>query len=97
MSLDESSTFDEALTEYRACADWDLDADPAKARRFVVACRHLLMRPSLAGKGSSQVAFDHKQVAAEMRTAKGFIAASSATVGTGAVAVRHADLRGFRT
>jgi hypothetical protein len=96
MSLDGTSTFDDALAEYRDTADWDLDGSVAKARRFVVACRHLLMRPSLAGKGSSQVAFDHKQVRAELERAQTYVA-SAAAVGTGAASVRHVDLREFRT
>lgn len=96
MALSGSSTYDEAVVEYLTNAGWHETNDLAKARLFITACRHLLLRaPSRSQHGDEHAEFDRTLIQAELDRAKAFVDSSSG-VSDGGSGVYHADLSGYR-
>lgn len=93
-SITSSSTLPEIRAEYLETASYEEDGDVSKARRFITACRALLvMLPASAmHQNLSQFSFSIEQITAELKAAQRYVAAASTTSG----AVRHADFTDFR-
>lgn len=93
-TLTSASTLAEIKAAYIDNASYAEDGDTTKARAFVTACRILLLKlPKRAsfGRGLSDQELDLGVLRDELRTAQRYLA------GRGSAAIRHADLRDFRT
>lgn len=89
-------TVDSLQNEYLACADYDATNDVAKARRFVAACRGLmLLLPTSTSRGgvggTNSVTFDTRRIAKEGDMAASWLRMRSVPVGP-----VYADLGGIR-
>lgn len=82
--LNGSSSPAEILREYGDTASYSLTGDVALARRFVVACRLILMRvPQRTSKGDNEIELpDARLVREEKDQAEQFIAQSSTAAGS---------------
>lgn len=78
MAIDSTSTLAQVHAEYKDTADWDDDADIAKAKRFKKACRYLLLMVPKASKNSvSEVEVDPRVVQQQLGQVELFVASNS--------------------
>jgi hypothetical protein len=92
------TTFAEAQAELIATADYDVEADVAKAKRYVAAARALITFNSLGTRDGTTLQFDMQQIANLMNQAIAYVAANSTPSEAQRLAnpsVVHADWSGF--
>jgi len=97
MPLSSTSTYAEIQAEYLDTAGYDATGDVALARRFITACRYLiLLSPQRSEHGDERIEFDRDRIKDQEAAAKAFVKAN-ATVSEGGSGYIHADLAEFRS
>lgn len=77
------STFDELKAEYKDTSSYDVASDVDLCKRFIVACRLLLVDlQSRAKHGNAEVEMDPSLIAAQLEEAKSWLAANDTTATT---------------
>lgn len=91
--LTSDSTISQIRDEYADAGSYHEDGSTAKAKRFITACRLLLLRlPKTSGQGGSQVGMNPELIREELDRAQRFIAAQGGVNG----GVKHLSFRRFR-
>jgi hypothetical protein len=90
-ALTSASTYDDALGQYKNYASY---TTAAEATLFIEACRHLLVYPRQASKGSAGFSLSPELVEKAEARASAWLAQNNAATNAGA---RHFDFREFRT
>lgn len=96
MALSSSSTTDDVLAAYADNASYEEDADTAKCKAFISACRLLLSPahlPRKTGAGGNEVELVPEVIERRMDDARRWLAAQIAATSGGCT---HLDLTGFR-
>lgn len=97
MPLDADSTLSQVIAEFKETSLYSIDGDVALAKRFVVACRMLIVqRPAMARSGNQQFEYSVAQLEQLKREADDFVKQSQASTG-GANRTRYANFRNFRS
>lgn len=94
-----ASTFAELRAEYEDTASYDVAADTDLCRRFIVACRLLLVRLQSRSKhGDAEVEMDPELISSQLDDAKAWLAGNDSTASTGGTPglVRQLKVEGFR-
>lgn len=92
-TLTQDSTFAEIRNEYATTASYHEDNSVAKARRFVTACRLLLLRlPKSSGHGASRADMNPDMIERQLLDAERFVVGASGTNS----GVKHLSFRSFR-
>lgn len=78
--VDSTSTWDELKAEYKDTSSYDVAADTDLCRRFIVACRLLLVdMQSRAKNGQVEAEMDPALIAEQLAEAKDWLAGNDAT------------------
>lgn len=97
MALDATSTADEILAEYKANADWYVEASATKCKLFIVACEMLLgTRPGQTSVDGTMITFTQSTVEKQLERAMKWYQANGGSSGS-RVASRRWDMREMRS
>lgn len=81
--VDSDSTFEELKAEYKNTSSYDVAGDVDLCKRFIVACRLLLVDlQSRAKHGGAEVEMDPSLIADQLDEAKSWLAGNDATATT---------------
>lgn len=97
--VDSASTFAELRAEYEDTASYDVASDADLCRRFIVACRLLLVRLQSKSKhGDAEVEMDPTLIQGQLEEAKAWLSGNDATasVSTTPGSVRQLKVENFR-
>ena len=99
MAITSASTLAEVIAQYEDAADYDVTADTAKAKLFIVACRFLLRRnPNEVAHGTGRVRIEPGAIQGELKKAEAWLETNDTTSAAGPRGyVRYANFRNFRT
>jgi hypothetical protein len=99
LAISSTSTLAEVIAQFEDNADYDVSADTAKAKLFIVACRILLRRnPNEVAHGTGRVRIEPGAIQGELDAAMAWLKANDSTSVAGPRGyVRYANFRNFRT
>ena len=97
MAVDSNSTLSQVQAEYADCASYDLDRSVDKAKRFVVACRILLLKlPAETGTREVHTRLSPERIQQELDEAREWIKANAAGPTSGNPSVTRVSFEQFR-